>query len=371
MGQNLVAKYAAQIDERFKIGGLTAPAVNTDYDFAGAQTVKVFSVATSAMNDYRRTGANRYGTPSELDNTVQEMTMGRDRSFTFTVDRANDDESGGSLNAGKALRRQMDEVVTPEIDRYRLHRMAEFAGHTEIGTYTGDVKPYEQILLANKALDEKLVPREGRIAFVNGDFRVKLQLDSNFVEARKVDPANRLKGQVGEADLTPVIQIPASYLPDGVALMIVHPKATTAPQKLAEYKTHDNPPGINGVLCEGRVYYDAFVLDNKKDALYVLRSALTKIGLTSTAGASGKTILTLNGHAYDDGNAIGTLCYKAGASQAAPALGDDLSAWTGINLTDNAVEVTATAGHKIVVAARDAAGKAIGSSAPVTVVAGT
>lgn len=37
---------------------------------------------------------------------------------------------------------------------------------------------------------------------------------------------------------------------------------------IAEYKIHEDPPGISGDLIEGRVYYDAFVPKNKKKALY-------------------------------------------------------------------------------------------------------
>ena len=40
--------------------------------------------------------------------------------------------------------------------------------------------------------------------------------------------------------------------------------AMTSPVKLADYKIHENPQGINGWLVEGRIYYDAFVLNNKK-----------------------------------------------------------------------------------------------------------
>ena len=50
--------------------------------------------------------------------------------------------------------------------------------------------------------------------------------------------------------------------------MVAHPCATVAPTKLESYKTHDNPPGINGALVEGRICYDAFVLENKAKAIY-------------------------------------------------------------------------------------------------------
>ena len=38
--------------------------------------------------------------------------------------------------------------------------------------------------------------------------------------------------------------------------------------KLESYRTHENPPGISGDLVEGRIVYDAFVLENKASAIY-------------------------------------------------------------------------------------------------------
>ena len=50
--------------------------------------------------------------------------------------------------------------------------------------------------------------------------------------------------------------------------MIAHPVATVAPTKLEDYKAHQDPPGISGELVEGRICYDAFVLENKAKAIY-------------------------------------------------------------------------------------------------------
>lgn len=82
-----------------------------------------------------------------------------------------------------------------------------------------------------------------------------------------------MKGQVGEVDGVALIVVPASYMPEGVEFMLVNKEAVTAPVKLSEYKIHDNPPGINGWLVEGRVYYDAFVLNNKNKGIYVHTAA--------------------------------------------------------------------------------------------------
>ena len=47
-----------------------------------------------------------------------------------------------------------------------------------------------------------------------------------------------------------------------------HPVATVAPTKLEDFKCHIDPPGISGSLVEGRICYDAFVLENKAKAIY-------------------------------------------------------------------------------------------------------
>jgi hypothetical protein len=57
--------------------------------------------------------------------------------------------------------------------------------------------------------------------------------------------------------------------------MVVHPCATVAPTKLESYKTHQDPPGLSGALVEGRIVYDAFVLENKAKAIYY-QTALTE-----------------------------------------------------------------------------------------------
>ena len=43
--------------------------------------------------------------------------------------------------------------------------------------------------------------------------------------------------------------------------------------KLAEYKINNDPQGISGTLIEGRIYYTAFVRNNKKGAIYLSKTA--------------------------------------------------------------------------------------------------
>lgn len=101
---NLAEKYSDLVDERFHLSSLTDVAVNKNYDFDGVNKINVYSVETAELNDYNRKAAtNRYGTPKELGNAVQSMTLTQDKSFTFTIDRGNYDDTVMANSAGNAL----------------------------------------------------------------------------------------------------------------------------------------------------------------------------------------------------------------------------------------------------------------------------
>lgn len=52
-----------------------------------------------------------------------------DRSFIFNVDKLDEDETQGQLEAGTALARELREVVVPEVDTNVYKIMADGAGH--------------------------------------------------------------------------------------------------------------------------------------------------------------------------------------------------------------------------------------------------
>lgn len=272
MAIEYASKYAGKVDERFAIASMTDNAVNKDYDFTGVDTVKVYSVPTVALNDYSLTGTSRYGTPVDLQNNVQTLVLSQDKSFTFVIDRKSLDDTQGAMEAGRALRRQIDEVVIPTVDKHRLSVMATNAGKTGTGAIS-KTNAYEMFLDGSNALTEAGAPLAGRVAYVSSDFYKYIKLDSAFIKSGDASQDMLIRGSVGMVDGANVIPVPASYLPSGVQFILTHKIATIGPVKLESYKIHDNPPGINGKLVEGRIRYDAFVLDNKADAVYVHKTA--------------------------------------------------------------------------------------------------
>lgn len=245
MTVNLASKYEKKVDERFKLKSLTEKAVNSEYSWEGVNAITVYSIPTVSMNDYTKSGTSRYGTASELDNTVQTMTLTRDRSFTFTIDKGNKQDTQGVMEAGKALARQIDEVIVPEIDTYRLSKIAAAAvanGHTATAAVSED-NAFSAVLAGTEKLDDAKVPQGGRLLYVTPGFYNLIKLSGDFIKATEIAQKMLIKGQVGEIDGMPVIKVPTSYMPANTPFIIAHSVATVAANKLQDYKIHDNPPG--------------------------------------------------------------------------------------------------------------------------------
>jgi len=269
MAINYAEKYASNVDERFHAGAVTTTAVNKDYDWSGVNTVNVYSIPTVAMSDYEMSGTARYGDPDELEAGVQTLTLRRDRAFTFSIDRRNFESTMMATEAGKALSRQVDEVVIPEIEKYRIAQMAAGAGLEKTGTPITSANAYDNFLEANNAMTENGIPVGGRIALVTPKFYKAIKLDPSFMRSCDIAQSMLKTGQVGLVDGVAIILAPTSYFPPDTSFVLAHSTATVAPVKLCEYKIHDNPPGINGWLVEGRIVYDCYVLDSKKNGVYV------------------------------------------------------------------------------------------------------
>ena len=195
----------------------------------------------------------------------------------------------------------------------------------------------------------------GRLAYASTSYFKLLKQDSSFIRSGDLPQNMLISGQLGEVDGVRILP-GRGRLPDGVDLLITHPVATTAPNKLSEYRIHEDAPGISGALVEGREYFDAFVLENKRGAIAVHFTKLGALTAVKTDGASGKIRIT----SVTGAPAQSELVYKIGASVTAPALGDDLSSWTVLPLN---ADLDAASGDKCVVAARSALGKAIAATA--------
>ena len=270
MAINLTTVFRPYTDEQFTTESKKSLLTNNDFDWTGAHTVKVYKISTATMNDYDRAGtgdnASRYGALASLNATTEEFTLSKDRSFTFAIDKLDTDETAQQLAGASALARQQREVVIPEVDKYVYGVMTTKAGTKPAATTLTADNIYTEILKGSQVLDDAEVPESGRVLVVTPATYLLMKQCTDITMETDIGNDMRLRGVISNLDGMNVQKIPTSHLPDN--FVIAHPVATVAPVKLEDYKIHQDPPGISGALVEGRICYDAFVLDNKTKAIY-------------------------------------------------------------------------------------------------------
>ena len=273
MAIDLVTQYLPYVDELFTTESKKSLLTNEDLSWNGAHTIKVYKVSNASMNDYGRSGPadgewSRYGAIQGLDATTEEFTLKKDRSFTFAIDKLDRDETGEQLAAASALARQIREVIIPEVDTYVYSVMTSGAGQKPAAVTLTKENIYTEIIKASNALDNEEVPETGRVIIVTPDIYLLMKQCKDITMETDIGNDMRLRGVISNLDGCSVIKVPSKRLPKDFGFMMAHPCACVAPTKLEDYKTHQDPPGISGDLVEGRICYDAFVLENKQKAIY-------------------------------------------------------------------------------------------------------
>lgn len=278
---NYAAKYSSEIDKRFTLGALSQGVVNQNFDWVGVETVKVFSRDLVTLGNYSMSGTSRYGSPNDLGNAVQELTLSQDKAFTYIIDRKTAEDTVGTMEAAATLAENVDNVVIPALDTYRFAKIISKApasgtvsgkNHTVTASITV-ANAYSEFLKLQEILDEDKAPAGGRVAVVTPGFLNLLKLDENFVKRGDMATSIGINGVVGEVDGIPLIKVPSSYLPANIDFFITNPIAAPSPVKISEFKIHTDAPGISGSLVEARFYYDCFVLNHKADAIAVHKHA--------------------------------------------------------------------------------------------------
>ena len=289
---NYTTKYASQIAERFHTGSITDAAAGHDYDFTGARSVRVYSVNTVEETDYARSGENRFGAVHDLDTTLQEMMCTRAPAFSFTIDALDNSDVSIDNAAGKALRRQLDEVTIPNMDRYRLKKWCMEAGTPVLMDKVPTVETIAMdIMDLSAAMTERGVPTEGRTLFIATPYYKLLKLCDAVDSVKSLGKEAVEKGVVGAFDGMKVVSVVTGYLPQGVYFMIKHKSASVDPVKLAQYDVLPKVQGYSGPVAQGVTYYDAFVLGARNAGIGVAGSAECILAAPTVTVSGGKAAI--------------------------------------------------------------------------------
>ena len=270
MAVNLATKYRKELSQPFTRESVIAGRTSEAYDWIGAKTIVLLTVVTQELNDYNRTGENRFGTPTEAQDTKQELTLTKDKSYSITIDRGNYEDQVMAKEAGKVSKAQIKEKVVPFWDKYSIETWA-----------TGTTNKSVHATLDKDTVYDAIV--EARTAFTNANINVDpttctcylgassyalLLKNPNFISVEKLAKELLSKGVVGSCAGFLIKEIPDSYLPSNTTMLFTHKDSVIAPRKLHSLYIRNNVQGIDGWVIEGRDYGDAFIVESKKGGVF-------------------------------------------------------------------------------------------------------
>lgn len=288
---SLATKFVPFLDELYKRESLSSvlDTLPDRVNWVGARTAKVFKVDVDGLGNYSR---NEGFVPGSSDGTWETLTIEKDRGRSFTIDVMDNDETLGMAMAS-TLSQFEKQAVIPEVDCYRFAKYAAGAGTTVTGTLSNSDDIPGLITTAQAAMDDKEVPYEGRILFVNPTIYGYLKNDiTRYVDNSATD----INRTVEMYDTLRVIRVPSGrfntvctlaaptdasstggYTAAGVDInfMIVHPSAVM--QVIKHQIPRVFSPEVNQEAdawkINYRVYHDCWVLENHTYGIYVHKKA--------------------------------------------------------------------------------------------------
>ncbi len=289
MAINLASKYAKKIATGFTHASYVAGKYSTDYSFEGVRSINIWTPTTVALSDYNRAASSgRFGALTEMQDTLQTLTMTQEKAFSISIDKANNSDQMMMKRAGRMMSLQIAEQVVPVMDKYALKTWSDKAGTMEVVGSLTKTNIVEKVLNAAAALDDEQVPDTGRILYIKANEYNKIRLSNEFVNLPQLGAGAIRKGDVGDLALIRVVKVPSSFLPEDVPFLLLHKSAVLRPVKLKTARILKDDKDVDGWILQGHWYYDAFVLDAKKKGVYTAlaaaRTTQSESGGSDTSG---------------------------------------------------------------------------------------
>jgi len=88
---------------------------NQNYNWTGVNSIVVTTLTDPVIGAYTPSGSNRYGSPTEVEDTEQEWTLSRDRAWTKTIDKKSSADKMMIKKPGKYLAQATKNVLVPSL----------------------------------------------------------------------------------------------------------------------------------------------------------------------------------------------------------------------------------------------------------------
>ena len=266
-------------------GELYNTANNQTYKFVDSKTIHIPSISVSGRTNVNRDVMNG-SFQRNVDNSFETKTLTFYREWSTSIDPADVLDTNMILTIQNATQVFNETQKFPEKDAYTVSKI--YADWVAEGK-EADTTPLtvDNILMVfdklMEAMDEALVPSQGRLLYVTPAVKTLLKSASNIGLSKSVEHQANINRVVDRLDEVELITVPSflmktaydfttGFEPSASAkqinLFLVHPTAILTPSKYAFVGMEAPAAGTKGdYIYYEKEYADVFILNNRTGAI--------------------------------------------------------------------------------------------------------
>ena len=266
-------------------GELYNVANNQVYKFVDAKTIHIPSISVTGRKNVNRDSID--GTfQRNVDNSFETKTLTFYREWSTSIDPADVMDTNMILTIQNATQVFNETQKFPEKDAYTISKIyadwvaeGKAADTTEL-TVDNILAVFDKLM---EAMDEALVPSQGRILYVTPAVKTLLKSASNIGLSKSVEHQANINRVVDRLDEVRLITVPSflmktaydfttGFAPSASAkqvnMFLVHPSAILTPNKYAFVGMEAPAAGTKGdYIYYEKEYADVFILNNRTGAI--------------------------------------------------------------------------------------------------------
>ncbi|HES3191360.1 TPA: hypothetical protein VN232_000988 [Streptococcus pyogenes] len=285
MSINYVTKREKEFDQKLMQGALTNILETPRVNWLGAKSFEIPTVSVSGYKSHTRSKGYNAGTVS---NDKKVYTLNFDRDIEFFVDIADVDETNQELSMANITGTFITEHATPELDAYRFSKLATTAitaTQFKAEDDYSETNVYSRLKAA--ILPIRKYGAGNIVIYVSSEIMDFLERSKDFTRSIATTSPQGIDTRVTSLDGVQIVEVwdDARFktqfeFTDGfvkasggkdINFLIVAKPAVIAKAKFNSiylFAPGQHTEG-DGYLYQNRMYHDLFVLENKKDGVYV------------------------------------------------------------------------------------------------------
>ena len=270
---------------------------NIDAEFSGSDTVHIYEIATTELNNYNKSvdpsTGSRFGNVVEVGDHRYTFRLTQDISLDRSVDRGNNDAQFNIKKAGAIMKAYIDKRIRPRKDRYRLMKWCQEAGiHVALSAAPNKSTIVEQIIDLHSAMVDEDVPEGEGTLYIPRVYLKTLKLAPEWVGLDSLGGKTLPKGTIGMFDGLAVQPVSSKLFPADCYFAIFVKDAIIAPEKINTFRGIKDSENMDGDRLQYRCKFDAFVMPSLSAGAAVACSKNAVTALPTVAISGGKATVT-------------------------------------------------------------------------------